>query len=92
MGPGSRPLTASHVDLSGLSHIGATANVAFDMFADRNPKFAGNAKTAETEVMIWLARFGSAQPLGFASGPVCLNITLGNTRLQVNCPSAARTA
>jgi hypothetical protein len=83
MGPGSRPRPVLSVDDSGLSQIGASANVAFDIFADRNPRFAGSAKTAETEVMIWLGKFGDAQPLGFASGSVCLNITLANTDLQV---------
>ncbi|KAK4444334.1 concanavalin A-like lectin/glucanase domain-containing protein [Podospora aff. communis PSN243] len=79
MGPGSRPRPVLNVDSSGLSHIGASANVAFDIFADRNPRFAGSARTAETEVMIWLGRFGDAQPLGFASESACLTITLANT-------------
>ncbi|KAK0639532.1 concanavalin A-like lectin/glucanase domain-containing protein [Cercophora newfieldiana] len=79
MGPGSHPLPALDVDMSGLSAIDVAANVAFDIFADRNPRFAGNARTAETEIMIWLGKFGAAQPLGFASGSACLDITLGNT-------------
>ncbi|KAK0622590.1 concanavalin A-like lectin/glucanase domain-containing protein, partial [Immersiella caudata] len=83
MGPGSRPRPVLSVDSSGLSEIGATANVAFDIFADRNPRLAGSAKTAETEVMIWVGRFGDAKPLGFAPGSACLTIALAKTQLQV---------
>jgi len=86
MGPGSAPLPALHIDSSGLADVGATANVAFDIFADRHGSRAGNAKTAETEIMIWLGSFGSAQPLGFTTGRTCLESTLGNTTLQVACP------
>jgi len=86
MGPGSAPLPALHIDSSGLADVSATANVAFDIFADRHGARAGNARTAETEIMIWLGSFGSAQPLGFTAGRTCLESTLGNTTLQVACP------
>ncbi|KAK5659673.1 hypothetical protein OQA88_881 [Cercophora sp. LCS_1] len=64
MGPGSRPLPALDVDSPGLENLGATANVAFDIFADRNPRAAKRATTAETEIMIWVGQIGPAQPLG----------------------------
>lgn len=83
MGPGSRPLPALGVDSSGLDHLGTTANVAFDIFADRNPKNAKKATTAETEIMIWVGRIGAAQPLGFTSGQPCLHQMVGHVDLQV---------
>jgi len=83
MGPGSSPLPALEVDSRGLEDIGATANVAFDIFADRMPANAGKAITAETEIMIWLGRFGSAFPLGFSAGHTCFNQTLDGVVLQV---------
>ncbi|KAK1756362.1 hypothetical protein QBC47DRAFT_460200 [Echria macrotheca] len=53
IGPGSAPLPVLQLNTTGLEDEGVTANVAFDMFADRIPDRAGNATTAETEIMIW---------------------------------------
>lgn len=83
MGPGSRPLPALDVDSPGLGDLGATANVAFDIFADSNPHNARKATTAETEIMIWVGRIGPAQPLGFTSGQTCLHQMVGHVDLQV---------
>lgn len=83
MGPGWKPVQASKVDASGLASMGVTANVAFDMFADRNPALAGYATTAETEIMVWIGRFGAARPLGFTPDSSCARQMLGDVELQV---------
>ncbi|KAK1833592.1 hypothetical protein QBC39DRAFT_389826 [Podospora conica] len=81
MGPGWKPVQASKVDTSGLASMGVTANVAFDMFADRNPALAGYATTAETEIMVWIGRFGAARPLGFTPDSSCSKQMLGDVDL-----------
>ncbi len=83
LGLGSTALPILDVDTPGLEDIGVAANVAFDIFADRNPVKAMSATTAETEIMIWVGRFGSAQPLGYSSGRTCLNLTVGRVELYV---------
>ncbi|KAK3368522.1 concanavalin A-like lectin/glucanase domain-containing protein [Podospora didyma] len=80
MGPGSAALPALHVDSVGLADLGVTANVAFDIFADRNAARAQNETTAETEIMVWLGKFGPAQPLGAGSEKrTCFSQTAGDT-------------
>ncbi|KAK3939333.1 concanavalin A-like lectin/glucanase domain-containing protein [Diplogelasinospora grovesii] len=77
MGPGSTPLPALSVDISGLADADTTANVAFDMFADPNPANAQNETLAATEIMIWLGYVGTPVPLGFSSKRTCFNQMLG---------------
>ncbi|KAK4160404.1 family 12 putative glycoside hydrolase [Cladorrhinum sp. PSN259] len=71
MGTGSSPYRVASVDSSGLEAINVIANVAFDIFADRNPANAHKEVKAETEIMIWLGRFGNPQPLGFNDTTCC---------------------
>ena len=53
------------IDKAGLADHKTIANVAFDLFADRNPASAQNETAAETEIMLWLGTFGNPHPLGF---------------------------
>ncbi|KAK3985199.1 family 12 putative glycoside hydrolase [Cladorrhinum sp. PSN332] len=71
MGPGSSPYQAASVDSPGLEGLDVIANVAFDIFADRNPAHAHREVKAETEIMIWLGRFGYPQPLGWNDPDCC---------------------
>ncbi|KAK0711976.1 concanavalin A-like lectin/glucanase domain-containing protein [Lasiosphaeris hirsuta] len=81
MGPGKTPLPVLSLNESGLADVGATANVAFDIFADRNPAKSEDATTAETEIMIWVGKVGSAQPLGYDPDSNCiLNQTVGHVK------------
>ncbi|KIV99014.1 uncharacterized protein PV09_09243 [Verruconis gallopava] len=51
-----------------LQNVGAVANVAIDMFLDADVQKAVDAKSADYEVMIWLATFGAGMPFGNATG------------------------
>lgn len=62
VGPKSKPIELDEVD--------ARFNVAIDMFADPDPGNAQNATLAQYEIMIWLARFGNAEPIGYSDLPV----------------------
>ncbi|KAK0630912.1 concanavalin A-like lectin/glucanase domain-containing protein [Bombardia bombarda] len=75
MGPGSTPRPALSVDSLGLAERSTTANVAFDLFADRNAANAQNETMADTEIMIWVGNYGNAQPLGFELERSCFNTT-----------------
>lgn len=83
MGPGSKPRPARVVDHDGLTNDGTSANVAFDMFADRDVAKALNEQTAETEIMIWVGKFGHAEPLGFDANmtKTCFTQTIGDAEL-----------
>jgi hypothetical protein len=59
------------------------ANVAVDMFADKNVTYAQSEKKAAYEIMIWFAAFGGANPLGHSNGPVCCAETVQDTHLFV---------
>lgn len=48
---------------SDLDRKRVVANVAFDFFADPNKTRVYEPVDAETEIMVWLARLGRAQPL-----------------------------
>ncbi|KAK3504390.1 concanavalin A-like lectin/glucanase domain-containing protein [Neurospora crassa] len=80
MGPGSKPRPARVVDHDGLTNDGTSANVAFDMFADRDIAKALSEQTAETEIMIWVGKFGHAEPLGFDANmtKTCFTQTIGD--------------
>ena len=59
------------------------ANVALDIFADKNLTAAQSAKDAAYEIMVWLATFGGAAPLGHANGSVCCTQIIQGTTLSV---------
>ncbi|KAK3295402.1 concanavalin A-like lectin/glucanase domain-containing protein [Chaetomium fimeti] len=65
MGPGSTSRSVPGIDSPGLAKLDASANAAFDIFADRNPGKSQQETEAETEIMVWLGRVGYAQPLGY---------------------------
>ncbi|KAH6624150.1 concanavalin A-like lectin/glucanase domain-containing protein [Chaetomium sp. MPI-SDFR-AT-0129] len=65
MAPGSTPHSVPGFDWSGLADQDVSANAAFDLFADRDPDISQEETKAETEIMVWLARVGNAQPLGY---------------------------
>lgn len=53
-------------DESELEAASVNANVALDMFLDKDKKKAQDSEKASTEIMVWFAAFGSAtQPIGF---------------------------
>jgi hypothetical protein len=82
MGPGSTPLSVPGLDSSGLAKLDASANAAFDIFADRNAASSQNETEAETEIMVWLGRVGYAEPLGYDDGDAFLaKVTAGHTEL-----------
>lgn len=76
---GSWQITASPIDLASNT-LGMLANVAWDIFADADPKKAGNDATALYEIMFWMGTYGQPQPLGFSDGP-CLKQTLNGVEL-----------
>jgi Glycosyl hydrolase family 12 len=59
------------------------ANVALDMFADKNVTAAQSAQKASYEIMVWLATFGESTPLGYSAGSLCCATTLNNVTLFV---------
>lgn len=65
MAPGSTPHSVPSFDWSGLADQDVSANAAFDIFADRDPDISQEETKAETEIMVWLAKVGNAQPLGY---------------------------
>ncbi|KAK4237943.1 hypothetical protein C8A03DRAFT_15562 [Achaetomium macrosporum] len=84
MGPGSKPRSIPSIDSSGLARLDVSANVAFDLFADRNAARAQEETKAETEIMIWLGRVGQAQPLGYNdSDSCCAKVTVGHVEFTL---------
>ncbi|KAK4175519.1 concanavalin A-like lectin/glucanase domain-containing protein [Triangularia setosa] len=83
MGVGSTPAPRLSVDTKGLADLDVTANVAFDMFADRSAEKSVKETMAETEIMIWLGRFGHAQPLGWNENRPRISLTLGNVEFTL---------
>ncbi|KAK4201911.1 concanavalin A-like lectin/glucanase domain-containing protein [Triangularia verruculosa] len=83
MGGGSTPAPRLSVDAKALADLDVTANVAFDMFADRNAEKSVKETMAETEIMIWLGRFGHAQPLGWNENRPRISLTLGNVEFTL---------
>jgi hypothetical protein len=82
MGPGSSPRPVPSIDHSGMKKLDVSANVAFDIFADRNRGKSDNEREAETEIMIWLGRVGHAQPLGYDGGKTSpAKMTVGHVEL-----------
>jgi hypothetical protein len=59
------------------------ANVALDMFGDRNTTAARSEQEAAYEIMIWLATFGGSTPLGYSNGTVCCTQVLDGITLFV---------
>ncbi|SPQ22639.1 0a405a10-4426-4c9b-b3d3-717f39b25744 [Thermothielavioides terrestris] len=85
MGPGSTPLSVPGLDSSGLAKLDASANAAFDIFADRNAASSQNETEAETEIMVWLGRVGYAEPLGYDDGDAFLaKVTAGHTEFTLH--------
>jgi hypothetical protein len=65
-GVGNRS-TAS-TDSAALNAADVNANVAIDMFFDKDSSRAQDSQKADYEVMIWFAAFGpSTQPIGYGS-------------------------
>ena len=79
MGAGSKDV--GNLDKEGLARLQATANVAYDIWADPDPTKAASDTTASIEIMIWLGSFGAAQPLGFSNKTSCWRQKLGGDHL-----------
>ncbi|KAJ9157977.1 Endoglucanase cel12A [Pleurostoma richardsiae] len=77
-GTGNSTIPASVINSTGLRRVGATANVAFDMFADPDVSKAANASTAATEVMIWIGSIGSPWPIGYSTNRTCFKQAVGD--------------
>jgi Glycosyl hydrolase family 12 len=60
------------------------ANVAWDLFADPDPDTAGIDSQAHYEIMIWMAKYGGALPIGNQNG-LCLDdpVKIGSLSLYV---------
>lgn len=70
------------LDASGLSDVGAKANVAFDMFLDPDGDSSRSATDAMYEVMVWIGQVGGPYPLGFDSeNATCYTQQLGSLNL-----------
>lgn len=57
------------------------ANVALDLFADLDPNAAQSEIQASYEIMIWLATFGGAEPIGYSRRSGCLTQYIGDVPL-----------
>ena len=56
-------------DTAELEDSNVNANVALDIFLDKDKAAAQDSEKAETEIMVWFAAFGPAtQPIGLADG------------------------
>ncbi|KAH6718717.1 concanavalin A-like lectin/glucanase domain-containing protein, partial [Leptodontidium sp. MPI-SDFR-AT-0119] len=64
MGPSTMP-TSSTFETTALEKLNATANVAFDMFLDPDPRNATSTVSPTFEVMVWLATIGPTYPIGY---------------------------
>ncbi|ERS99624.1 uncharacterized protein SPSK_09381 [Sporothrix schenckii 1099-18] len=72
--------TAATTDESGLTADNVNANVAVDMFLDKDQTKSGDSSKAAYEVMVWFADFGAAaQPIGLATGALTTEVLNGTT-------------
>ena len=65
----------------GPGSLDLRANVALDLFADLDPNAAQNETHAGYEIMVWLASFGGAEPIGYSRKSGCLTQHVGNVPL-----------
>jgi len=80
--PGDVQVAPADTDENALTAAGLNANVALDMFYDKDQATSQDSATASIEVMIWLGMFGnSAQPIGYngGKGPIAATVTINNT-------------
>ena len=73
-------------DVKKLDSADMNANVAMDMFLDKDKTKAGESTKASHEVRVWFAAIGTAtQPLGLTVDevvqPAVKNMTIDNTKL-----------
>lgn len=72
--------SASTTDETALTADSVNANVAVDMFLDKDSTSSGNSSKALYEVMVWFADFGAAaQPIGLSDGAVTTEVLNGTT-------------
>lgn len=65
-----------------ISSAKAKANVAFDIFLDKDSKNAASATKAGYEIMVWIGRVGQPYPLGYNSkNASCYTQHLGSSNL-----------
>lgn len=75
--------TTYFTNISALTAAEINANVAIDLFMDRNKKNSADSSKATYEIMIWFAVLGSAaEPIGFKEGEI-VNRTINGTLLSV---------
>ena len=65
----------------GSGSLDLRANVALDLFADLDPNAAQNETQASYEIMVWLASFGGAEPIGYSRKSGCLTQHIGDVPL-----------
>jgi len=65
----------------GLGGLDLKANVALDLFADLDPIAAQSEIQASYEIMVWLASFGDAEPIGYSRKSGCLTQYIEDTPL-----------
>jgi hypothetical protein len=74
------PASSSSQD-PGLGSLDLRANVALDLFADLDPNAAQSEIQASYEIMVWLASFGGALPIGYSRNSGCLTQYVGDVPL-----------
>lgn len=52
-------------DISALEAIGTKADIALDMFLDKDEMTSTNASAAAVEIMVWQAVWGGVWPIGY---------------------------
>lgn len=82
MSTAQNPSARIGVDDSGLSNVGAKANVAFDLFLDKDEENSTSAINAGYEIMVWIGRVGQPYPLGYdAKNATCYTQQVGSSNL-----------
>jgi hypothetical protein len=79
MGIGDTNAPATSTRRLGAQEVNAT--VALDMYLDDDQTKAGNASAAAFEMIIYFAKFGLEDPVGFGNGTIVLTETLNGTKL-----------
>jgi len=79
MGTGDTNAPATSLRRLGGQEVNAT--VALDMYLDADETKAANASEAAFEMIIYFAKFGLEDPVGFGNGTIATTETINGTEL-----------
>jgi hypothetical protein len=66
-----------------LTSAQVNTSVALDMYLDADPDKSGNASVAAFEMIIFFAKYGLQDPVGFGNGTIVTSKTIGGVKLYV---------